>query len=496
MVEVPALLWQLDEICARADFLSVGTNDLIQYMFAADRENKHVSSRFDSLSAPLLRALRAIVEAAARNKTPVTLCGEMGGQPLEALGADGDRLPQIVDVAVLDRSGEGGVARDRSCRGEQIGRRPHRCQRRRATRSASRSHDIRRLHGTIPRLAATPGCGIDGARRDKLLESHAAARQARSHPAPPRRNFGPARRRVRIRRPSSRLSRELAELDDVVAAIRAYRGEVGGDRRHRIRSSTIRSSTPRCAALPRAERAEARGAARGARTEAARRACCRRMPPTRKAPSSKSAPAPAATRRRSLPAISSACISVMPETQGWRVEIVSASEGALGGFKEIIAEIEGRGVFARLKFESGVHRVQRVPETETQGRIHTSAATVAVLPEAQDVDIDINETDLKIDTDARAGRRRPARQQDGIRRSASRICRRIRSSSCRTSARSTRTARGRWRSCARGFTIRSARSSMPNARRTGARRSARAIAPSASAPIISRKAASPITASI
>ncbi|REF84617.1 phosphotransferase system enzyme I (PtsP) [Methylovirgula ligni] len=85
MVEVPALLWQLDEISERADFLSVGTNDLIQYMFAADRENKHVSSRFDSLSAPLLRALRSIVETAARHNTPVTLCGEMGGQPLEAL---------------------------------------------------------------------------------------------------------------------------------------------------------------------------------------------------------------------------------------------------------------------------------------------------------------------------------------------------------------------------------------------------------------------------
>ena len=68
------------------------------------------------------------------------------------------------------------------------------------------------------------------------------------------------------------------------------------------------------------------------------------------------------------------------------------------GYKEIIAEIAGRGVFARLKFESGTHRVQRVPETETQGRVHTSAATVAVLPEAEDVDVDINEADLKIDT--------------------------------------------------------------------------------------------------
>lgn len=84
--------------------------------------------------------------------------------------------------------------------------------------------------------------------------------------------------------------------------------------------------------------------------------------------------------------------------QGWKVEVISASEGTMGGFKEIIAEIQGRGAFARLKFESGVHRVQRVPDTETQGRIHTSAATVAVLPEAEDVDIDIKESDLRIDT--------------------------------------------------------------------------------------------------
>jgi len=84
--------------------------------------------------------------------------------------------------------------------------------------------------------------------------------------------------------------------------------------------------------------------------------------------------------------------------QRWKVEVISASEGTMGGFKEIIAEIRGRGAFARLKFESGVHRVQRVPDTEAQGRIHTSTATVAVLPEAADVDIDIVDDDLKIDT--------------------------------------------------------------------------------------------------
>jgi peptide chain release factor 1 len=84
--------------------------------------------------------------------------------------------------------------------------------------------------------------------------------------------------------------------------------------------------------------------------------------------------------------------------QGWKVEVMTASEGSMGGYKEIVAEIYGRGAFAKLKYESGVHRVQRVPDTEASGRIHTSTATVAVLPEAQDVDVPINETDLRVDT--------------------------------------------------------------------------------------------------
>ena len=88
--------------------------------------------------------------------------------------------------------------------------------------------------------------------------------------------------------------------------------------------------------------------------------------------------------------------------QGWKTDVVSTSEGTAGGFKEIIAEIRGRGAFSKLKFESGVHRVQRVPDTEASGRIHTSTATVAVLPEAEDVDIKINDDDLRIDT-MRAG---------------------------------------------------------------------------------------------
>jgi peptide chain release factor 1 len=84
--------------------------------------------------------------------------------------------------------------------------------------------------------------------------------------------------------------------------------------------------------------------------------------------------------------------------QGWKVEAISVSEGTMGGFKEIVAEIRGRGAFSRLKFESGVHRVQRVPDTEASGRIHTSTATVAVLPEPAEVDIAVNDADLKIDT--------------------------------------------------------------------------------------------------
>ena len=86
------------------------------------------------------------------------------------------------------------------------------------------------------------------------------------------------------------------------------------------------------------------------------------------------------------------------EQQGWRVEFISAQEGAVGGFKEVVARLDGEGVYGRLKFESGVHRVQRVPETESQGRVHTSAATVAILPVAEEVDVELNLTDVRRDT--------------------------------------------------------------------------------------------------
>jgi peptide chain release factor 1 len=91
------------------------------------------------------------------------------------------------------------------------------------------------------------------------------------------------------------------------------------------------------------------------------------------------------------------------ERQGWKLDVMSSSESGAGGLKEAIVSIEGRGVYSRLKYESGVHRVQRVPATEASGRIHTSTATVAVLPEAEDVDIQIQEKDLRIDTFCSSG---------------------------------------------------------------------------------------------
>ena len=91
------------------------------------------------------------------------------------------------------------------------------------------------------------------------------------------------------------------------------------------------------------------------------------------------------------------------ERQGWRLELMSTSDTGVGGLKEVIATIEGRGAYSRLKYESGVHRVQRVPATEASGRIHTSTATVAVLPEAEEVDIQINEKDLRVDTFCSSG---------------------------------------------------------------------------------------------
>lgn len=192
------------------------------------------------------------------------------------------------------------------------------------------------------------------------------------------------------------LSRELSELDGVVAAIHAYRAaldnlegieamidEAGGD--------------PELRALAAEEKPEAEEG-----LERAHRALQLILLPKDAADEKSAILEIRAGTGGDEAALFAGDLFRMyaryAEAKGWRVEVMSESEGTVGGYREIVAEVKGRGVFSRLKFESGAHRVQRVPETETQGRIHTSAATVAVLPEAEDVDITVNDADLKIDT--------------------------------------------------------------------------------------------------
>ena len=177
--------------------------------------------------------------------------------------------------------------------------------------------------------------------------------------------------------------------------------------------------------------------------------------------------------------------------QGWRFEIVSASEGERGGYKEVIATVSGKGVFSRFKFESGVHRVQRVPETEASGRIHTSAATVAVLPEAEEVDIEIRNEDIRIDTMRASG---AGGQHVNTTDSAVRISRPGLSSS-RPKSRNTRTGRAPCRSCGRGCSISSGPRLPTSAPSRAGSRLGPATGRNGSVHIIFRRDASPIIAS-
>ena len=215
---------------------------------------------------------------------------------------------------------------------------------------------------------------------------------------------------------------------------------------------------------------------------------CPRTRRTRRAPSSKSAPAPAATRPPSSPATCSHVHRATP-TKGWKVEIVVRERGHGRRLQGSRGRDQGRGVFARLKFESGGHRVQRVPETETQGRIHTSAATVAVLPEPDDVEIDINDADMKIDT-MRARAPAASTSTRPNRRSASPTCPTgivviVQDERCQHKNRAARHGAP----ARHASTTPSAAPRTPRAPPTARSRSAPATAASASAPTTSRKTA-------
>ena len=176
------------------------------------------------------------------------------------------------------------------------------------------------------------------------------------------------------------------------------------------------------------------------------------------------------------------------ERMKWKTEIVSRSESELGGYREVIVRIIGRGAYSKLKFESGGHRVQRVPATESQGRIHTSACTVAVLPELDEVsEVVLNPADLRIDVFRASGA--------GGQQCASPICPRASSSNVRTSAASSRTRPAPWRSSRHASTPPRWPPSTRRKRANASFSSDRATVRNASAPTIFLRAASPITAS-
>ena len=184
------------------------------------------------------------------------------------------------------------------------------------------------------------------------------------------------------------------------------------------------------------------------------------------------------------------------QLQGWRTEILSRSESDLGGVREAVMEMKGQGAYAKLKFESGVHRVQRVPVTEAGGRIHTSAATVAVLPEPEDVDVDIDDKDLRIDVyrASGAGGQHVNKTESAVRithlPSGIAVAQQTEKSQHKNKAQAMKILK------AKLFEAERERQDSARAPQSARASSVPATAPSASARIIFRKAASPTTASI
>ena len=375
MLEVPSLLFQLDELLARVDFLSVGSNDLMQFLYAADRGNARVSQRFDPLSAPVLRALKDIADKAAQAR-------QAGGAVRRArlaadrrAGAGDPRLPRAVAVALGGRSGQGAAARARLPKGRER----HSAVPRAAGRQRLDPPQARGLRGgrRTAALIALPQQKLDALlARHELVERELATNLSRDDYV--------------------KLSREFAELGPVIEAIKAYRAVAA-----EIADLDALAGDAATDAEMR-KLAEAEKPALFARRDRLERQIQLALIPKDAMDDHDAILEIRAGTGGDEAALFAGDLFRMYERyaakQGWKTEVLSISEGTKGGFKEIVAEVHGRGVFAKLKFESGVHRVQRVPDTEASGRIHTSAATVAVLPEVEDVDIKINDDDLKIDT--------------------------------------------------------------------------------------------------
>ena len=192
----------------------------------------------------------------------------------------------------------------------------------------------------------------------------------------------------------AKLGRERAELEPVVEAIRAFRA--ARDEIRDLDAMISEERDPEMRALAEAERAAARE-----RVEAGEEALQLELLPKDEADARGVILEVRAGTGGDEAALFAGDLFRMyqryADAEGWKVEVLSLSEGSMGGFKEVVAEIAGLGVYGRLKFESGVHRVQRVPATEGSGRIHTSAATVAVLPEAEEVDVELDDSELRFD---------------------------------------------------------------------------------------------------
>ncbi len=184
------------------------------------------------------------------------------------------------------------------------------------------------------------------------------------------------------------------------------------------------------------------------------------------------------------------------EQMGWQTETISQTPGELGGYKEVISRVSGRNVYSRLKFESGTHRVQRVPETESQGRVHTSACTVAILPEAAEIDnVEISSNDLRIDT-FRASGAGGQHVNKPTRPCASPTCRPASWWSARMKDHNIKTRRARCRCCRPGYWRESSRSRPVNRPNPANCRWAAVTGRSGSEPTIFRRTGSPTTASI